>query len=326
MILSALSIIQNFQYLNYIFDAFIVLVTLGYFICGFKRGFARSLWVLFFDIISIVAIIVIWNFVYPLFIGKIPVYGVGLFKKASFAFFYTAFYRFIIKSIIAVILFYIIRFKIFRSILKRMHEYQLEHPKNKRFIGRLFSSICTAGIALIISSGCISLTNEYTKGKLIKNYEAEVQETYAAKYTLKFFDRLVEKMVESDSIIDPHEALVKVLTEDQYTHSDIPNYRGAIFRLVTSSSSEEYLATIKANTNEGLITFSQDLKTWAIYASLDNYDAAFKTLDNVVKPIVNAAVEKGYVYTGDTSKLADFDEYRAEFTSDTYNNIRRIFG
>ena len=100
MILSALSIFQISQYFNYVFDAFIVLITLGYFICGFKRGFASSLWVLFFDIISIVAILIVWNFVYPLFIGKIPVFGTGLFKKASYAFFYTVFYRFIIKFII----------------------------------------------------------------------------------------------------------------------------------------------------------------------------------------------------------------------------------
>ena len=207
-----------------------------------------------------------------------------------------------------------------------MHEYALEHPKKKRFVGRVFSSICTAGIALIISSGCISLTNEYTKGQLFKNYEVEVKETYAAKYGLKFFDRLVEKMVESDSIINPHEAMVKLLTEDQYTHDDIPNYRGAIRRLIVTSSSEEYLALINADTNEGLIKFSQDLKAWAIYASLDNYDAAFDALDAVVSPIVETAVEKGYVYTGDQSKLASFAEFRAEFSSDTYNNIRKIFG
>ena len=326
MILSALSIIQNFQYFNYVFDAFIVLITLGYFICGFKRGFARSLWVLFFDIISIVAILIVWKFVFPLFIGKIPVFGANLFKKAGFAFFYTAFYRFIIKFIISVILFYIIRFKMFKSILRRMHEYQQEHSKRKRFIGRVFSSICTAGVALIISSGCISLTNEYTKGKLIKNYESEVQQTYAAKYTLKFFDRLVEKMVESDSIINPHQAMVKLLTEDKYTHEDIPNYRGAIYRSMVASNPSSYLSLVEADTNDGLVLFSYDLKAWAMYSSLDNYDAAFSALDNLVTPILDKAIENGYVYTGDTSKLADFDTYRAEFTSDTYNKIRTIFG
>ena len=304
MILSALSIIQNFQYFNYIFDAFIVLITLGYFICGFKRGFARSLWVLFFDIISIVAILVVWNFVFPLFIGKIPVFGVGIFKKAGIAFFYTAFYRFIIKFIISIILFFIIRFKIFKSILTRMHEYSLDHPKKKRFIGRVFSSICTAGIALILSSGCISLTNEYTKGQLFKNYDTEVKETYAAKYALKFFDRLVEKMVDSDSIINPHQAMVKVLTEDKYTLEDIPNYRGAIYRAMVASSPESYLNLVEADTNSGLIKFSQDLKAWAMYSSLDNYDAAFETLDKLIAPILDKAIENGYVYTGDTTKFA----------------------
>jgi hypothetical protein len=198
MIAKALSIIQSFQYYNYIFDAIVILFTVGYIIAGFKRGFARSLWVLFFDVITIVSILVIWKFVFPLFIGMIPVVGVGLFKKAALAFLYTAFYRFVIKFILSLIIFYILRCKIFRSVLNKMHEYYVEHTKKKRFVGRVFAAIFTGGIAFILSSGAISLTNEYTKGHVFKNYKEEVSETYVAKYSLKFFDRLVEKMVETN--------------------------------------------------------------------------------------------------------------------------------
>ena len=126
MIAKALSIIQSFQYYNYVFDAIVILFTVGYIIAGFKRGFARSLWVLFFDVITIVSILVIWKFVFPLFIGMIPVVGVGLFKKAALAFLYTAFYRFVIKFILSLIIFYILRCKIFRSILNKMHEYYFQ--------------------------------------------------------------------------------------------------------------------------------------------------------------------------------------------------------
>ena len=304
MILSATSIIQNFQYYNYIFDAIVVLFTVGYFFAGFKRGFARSLWVLFFDVISVVAVLVVWKFAFPLFIGKIPVFGTNFFKKAGLAFFYIAFYRFAIKLVISFIIFFILRFKLFKSILARMHEFDLEHPNRKKFVGRVFSSICTAGIAFIISSGCISLSNEYTKGNLFKNYDTEVNQTYVAKYSLKFFDRLVEKMVDSDSIIDPHGAMVKLLTENKYTYEEIPTYSESLYRAIVASNPSSYLNLINANTNSGLVTFSEDLKAWAMYASVDNFDASFKTLNNLVNPILDKAIEKGYTYTGETSKLA----------------------
>ena len=326
MIAKALSIIQSFQYYNYIFDAIVILFTVGYIIAGFKRGFARSLWVLFFDVITIVSILVIWKFVFPLFIGMIPVVGVNLFKKAALAFLYTSFYRFVIKFILSLIIFYILRCKIFRSILNKMHEYYLDHTKKKRFVGRIFAAIFTGGIAFILSSGAISLTNEYTKGHIIKNYEQEVSETYAAKYSLKFFDRLVEKMVETDSIINPHQAMVQLLTEEKYTHEDIPNYRGSIYRILISDNAEYYLNVISAESNDGLVTLSYDLRAWAMYASLDNFDASFETLDNLVTPILDKAIEKGYTYTGDVSKLANFNDYRAEFSSEAYNKIRTIFG
>ena len=326
MIAKALSIIQSFQYYNYIFDAIVILFTVGYIIAGFKRGFARSLWVLFFDVITIVSILVIWKFVFPLFIGMIPVVGVNLFKKAALAFLYTSFYRFVIKFILSLIIFYILRCKIFRSILNKMHEYYLDHTKKKRFVGRIFAAIFTGGIAFILSSGAISLTNEYTKGHIIKNYEQEVSETYAAKYSLKFFDRLVEKMVETDSIINPHQAMVQLLTEEKYTHEDIPNYRGSIYRILISNDAEYYLSVISAEGNDGLVTLSYDLRAWAMYASLDNFDASFETLDNLVTPILDKAIEKGYTYTGDVSKLANFNDYRAEFSSEAYNKIRTIFG
>ena len=326
MIAKALSIIQSFQYYNYIFDAIVILFTVGYIIAGFKRGFARSLWVLFFDVITIVSILVIWKFVFPLFIGMIPVVGVNLFKKAASAFLYTSFYRFVIKFILSLIIFYILRCKIFRSILNKMHEYYLDHTKKKRFVGRIFAAIFTGGIAFILSSGAISLTNEYTKGHIIKNYEQEVSETYAAKYSLKFFDRLVEKMVETDSIINPHQAMVQLLTEEKYTLEDIPNYRGSIYRILISNDAEYYLSVISAGSNDGLVTLSYDLRAWAMYASLDNFDASFETLDNLVTPILDKAIEKGYTYTGDVSKLANFNDYRAEFSSEAYNKIRTIFG
>lgn len=326
MIAKALSIIQSFQYYNYIFDAIVILFTVGYIIAGFKRGFARSLWVLFFDVITIVSILVIWKFVFPLFIGMIPVVGVNLFKKAALAFLYTSFYRFVIKFILSLIIFYILRCKIFRSILNKMHEYYLDHTKKKKFIGRIFAAFFTGGIAFILSSGAISLTNEYTKGHIIKNYEQEVSETYVAKYSLKFFDRLVEKMVETDSIINPHQAMVQLLTEEKYTLEDIPNYRGAIYRILISNDAEYYLSVISAGSNDGLVTLSYDLRAWAMYASLDNFDASFETLDNLVTPILDKAIEKGYTYTGDTSKLANFNDYRAEFSSEAYNKIRTIFG
>ena len=38
-------------------------------------------------------------------------------------------------------------------------------------------------------------------------------------------------------------------------------------------------------------------------------------LDNFVTPILEEAIERGYTYTGDTSKLANFDDYKAEFLS-----------
>lgn len=326
MLEKAMSFIQNFQYYNYVFDAIVVLFTVGYIIAGFKRGFARSLWVLFFDVISIVAVLVIWKFVFPLFIGKIPVVGVRFLKKAAVAFLYTVFYRFIIKFILSLIIFYILRFKIFKSILTRMHEYYLDHTNKKRFVGRVFAAIFTGGIAFILSSGAISLTNEYTKGRVFKNYEAEVSETYVAKYSLKFFDRLVEKMVETDSIINPHQAMVQLLTEEKYTHEDIPNYRGAIYRILISPNADYYLSLISAGSNDGLVTFSYDLRAWAMYASLDNFDASFTTLDNLVTPILDRAIEKGYTYSGDVTKLADYADYKAEFSSEAYNKIRTIFG
>ena len=326
MIAKALSIIQSFQYYNYVFDAIVILFTVGYLIAGFKRGFARSLWVLFFDVITIVSILVIWKFVFPLFIGMIPVVGVNLFKKAALAFLYTSFYRFVIKFILSLIIFYILRCKIFRSILNKMHEYYLDHTKKKRFVGRIFAAFFTGGIAFILSSGAISLTNEYTKGHIIKNYEQEVSETYAAKYSLKFFDRLVEKMVETDSIINPHQAMVQLLTEEKYTLEDIPNYRGSIYRILISNDAEYYLSVISAEGNDGLVTLSYDLRAWAMYASLDNFDASFETLDNLVTPILDKAIEKGYTYTDDVSKLANFNDYRAEFSSEAYNKIRTIFG
>ena len=200
------------------------------------------------------------------------------------------------------------------------------NTNKKKFVGRIFSAIFTGGIAFIISSGAISLTNEYTKGHIVKNYETEVNETYVAKYSLKFFDRLVEKMVETDSIINPHQAMVKLLTEDKYTHEDIPNYRGAIYRVLISPNAEYYLSLISAGSNDGLVTLSYDLRAWAMYASLDNFDASFTTLDNLVTPILDEAIEKGYTYTGEASKLADFASYKAEFSSETYNKIRTIFG
>ena len=95
---------------------------------------------------------------------------------------------------------------------------------------------------------------------------------------------------------------------------------------MVASSPESYLNLVEADTNSGLIKFSQDLKAWAMYSSLDNYDAAFATLDKLIAPILDKAIEYGYVYTGDTTKLADFDTYRAEFSSDSYNKIRAIFG
>ena len=335
MIAKALSIIQSFQYYNYVFDAIVVLFTVGYLIAGFKRGFARSLWVLFFDVITIVSLIVIWKFLFPLFVGMIPVVGVGLFKKASTAFLYTSFYRFFIKMIMILIIFYILRCRIFKSILRKMHEYYIDHTNKKRFVGRVFAAVFSAGIAFILSSGSISLANEYTRSSnrdessksfIFSNYEEEVNETYVAKYSLKFFDKLVEKMVETDSIINPHQAMVQLITEEQYTFDEVPSYRGAIYRMITASTPEAYLNLVEANTNDGLVTFSMDLQTWAMYASLDNYDASFTTLDNFVTPILEEAIERGYTYTGDTSKLANFDDYKAEFSNEAYNKIRTIFG
>ena len=133
-------------------------------------------------------------------------------------------------------------------------------------------------------------------------------------------------MVETDSIINPHQAMVQLLTEEKYTHEDIPNYRGAIYRILISDNAEYYLNVISAESNDGLVTLSYDLRAWAMYASLDNFDASFETLDNLVTPILDKAIEKGYTYTGDTSKLANFNDYRAEFSSEAYNKIRTIFG
>ena len=41
---------------------------------------------------------------------------------------------------------------------------------------------------------------------------------------------------------------------------------------------------------------------------------------------IEEAIERGYTYTGDTSKLANFDDYKAEFSNEAYNKIRTIFG
>ena len=133
-------------------------------------------------------------------------------------------------------------------------------------------------------------------------------------------------MVETDSIINPHQAMVQLLTEEKYTLEDIPNYRGSIYRILISNDAEYYLSVISAEGNDGLVTLSYDLRAWAMYASLDNFDASFETLDNLVTPILDKAIEKGYTYTGDTSKLANFNDYRAEFSSEAYNKIRTIFG
>ena len=63
-----------------------------------------------------------------------------------------------------------------------------------------------------------------------------------------------------------------------------------------------------------------EITIYDFYSDVKLIDGKSFTISN------KKAIEKGYTYTGDVSKLANFNDYRAEFSSEAYNKIRTIFG
>lgn len=317
----SLSAITEFAYYNYVFDGIIVFFTIVYFFAGFKRGILRTLWYLIFDIISLVAVYCIYKFAFPLFIDKIPVVGVNLIKTSGTAFLFTSLYRVLLEILIAAIAFLIIRFGIFKVILRVMNDHNYTHSKKKNFLGRIVAATLTAGLAFTLSSGAIVTTKRMTKDTLFANYESEMSETYVAQYGETYFLEIYYKMINTNSIADPHDILLGVATDGKYNLDDALYYREAIQDLYIAHDVDKYLNYIKANTNEGLIRFSSDLKIWAIMAEIDGNEVS---LDKVVSPIAKRAVELGYKYTGDVKKLESVSTFKRAFTSETYANIELV--
>lgn len=319
----SLSVITEFKYYNYVFDGIIALFTLIYFFVGFKRGILRSLWAFVFDLVSLAAVFCIYKFVCPLFVDKIPVVLVNLIPSTGIAFALTTMYTFIIEIIISVIAFLIIRCGIFRAILRRIKEHDYTYQKKKNFFGRITAAVLTGGLAFLLSSGAIVTTKKMTGYTLLRNYDAEMSETYVAKYADKFVVKLVNYMIRTDSIANPHDTLVGVITEGNYTYSDIPYYRDAAYRLIVTYDVDKYLSVINAKTNAGLVRFSQDLHVWAIMADVHGTE---KELDEMVKPIAKKAKEKGYAYTGDVTAIAPFYRYQKAFSAETYSYLVEVLG
>ena len=186
MLPNLLSAVTEFKYYNYVFDGIIIFFTIIYLIVGFRRGMLRTFWYFIFDVITIVAIFCIVRFACPLFIDKIPVVLVNTISNVGTAFMLTTLYRFILKVLVIILSYLIIRFGIFGTILRKMKEKDLIHARKKNFFGRIVSAILTAGVAFTLSSGAIVSTRKMTQYTLFRNYDSEMNETFVAKYGDKY--------------------------------------------------------------------------------------------------------------------------------------------
>jgi len=318
----SLSAVTEFQYYNFVFDGIIIFFTVIYLIAGFRRGMLRTLWYFIFDVITIVAIFCIVKFACPLFIDKIPVVLVGSIGKVGVSFALTTLYRFILKVLVIVLSYIIIRLGIFKAILKAMKERDITKSRKKNIFGRIVSALLTAGVAFTLSSGAIVSTRKMTQYTLFRNYDSEMSETYVAKYGDRYIVNLVRTMIATDSIDNPHNTLVKSVTNGKHSFNEIEYYRDAMYRLSIVHDVNAYFTVIDVDTNEGLVRFSQDLHVWAILAEVDNNKDLF---NKMVSPLLEKAVEKEYVYTGEDELLAPVSDFEKLFTEKTYANVTTIF-
>ena len=301
----SLAFLGEFQYYNYIFDGIVILATLIYLMLGLKRGFLRTIWFVVFDVISITAAYCIYKFACPLFVPTIPVVLVGLIPATGIAFMLTALYELILSLLISVIAFLIIRFGIFKRVLTAMDDHDYNIKRRKKTFARICSSLLTAGLAFMLSSGAIVATNRLTTYTFIRNYETEMSETYVAKYGEKAVVSLLHRMINTNSVPNPHDLVVGAATNDKYSYSDV----------------DYYLAIIEIDSEIGYVRFSRDLVIWAAMAEKEG---ATEMLDTLVKPIVEAMHEKGYHYEGDLANLAPVTNHIGTFASDTYSYISSI--
>lgn len=318
----SLSAVTEFQYYNYVFDGIIVLFTIGYLIAGFKRGILRSFWCFIFNLITLAVVFCIVKFLCPLFIDKIPVVLVNLIPNIGISFALTTLYRFILKSLVVVLSILIIRFGIFKFILKSMKENDYKYSKKKNFFGRVVAALLTGGLAFTLSSGAIVATRKMTGYTLLRNYDSEISETYVAKYGDKMIVNLVRSMVASDSMDNPHNMLVGAVTNGEHCFDEMLYYRDALYRLLAVKDPDTYFSIVGKGTNEGLIRFSEDLHVWAVMAEIENNKSL---LNNMVSPLLEKAIKEEYRYTGDVEELAPVYKFESLFSSENYANITAIY-
>ena len=322
MLPNLFSAVTEFQYYNYVFDGIIIFFTVIYLIAGFRRGMLRTLWYFIFDVLTVIAIFCIVKFACPLFIDKIPVVLVNSIPNVGVAFMLTTLYRFILKVLVIVLSYLIIRFGIFGKILKKMKEGDIVHSRKKNFFGRIVASLLTAGVAFTIASGTIVSTRKMTQYTLFRNYDSEMSETYVAKYGDKYIVNLVRTLISTDSMDNPHNMLVKSITEGKHEFNEVLYYRDALYRLAVTKDPSTYLSIIGADKNDGLVRFSEDLHVWAIMAEVDNNK---DLLNKMVNPLLKKAIEKEYKYSGNTEELAPLADFKNLFSEETYANIVTVF-
>ncbi len=316
-----LSVVTEFPYYNLVFDGIITFFTIIYLFIGFKRGFLRTIWQFLFDVISIAGAYCVARFACPLFIDKIPVVLVHMLPSIGIAFALTALYKVIIIFLVGLISFWILRFGIFKKILVAIDDYNYNHSKKKRVLGRIASSLLTAGLAFTISSTVIVATNRMTQYTLFRNYETEMSETYIAKYGEDFVVTVLYKMLETDSIANPHDVVVDSFSNGKYTFEELPYYREAFYRLLAVNSVEYYMEAVDIDNNDGLVRFSQDLVIWGILAEEGNCNSL---LEKFVNPIAKYLVDNGYKYEGEVTRLAPVNEHVAAYSSETYSYISTV--
>lgn len=319
MPISLLGIAIEFHYFNFVFDGAILFFTVIYFFAGLKRGIKRTLWFVAFDIISIVAAIILCKFVCPFYVDKIPALAPKILDLGT-KFFLIGIFKKLITLLSGVIFFLIIRFGIFKKILVLFadRDYNLKRVKK----GRLISGLLTAGLAFTLSTGAIIGSRACLGDLLFRNYETEMSETYIAKHAETFILKATNVLVETESIQDPNGVILNKLTDGKYTLEDFPNYRDSIDRLTLTSNPEEYLNEINASTNEGLISFNQDLHFYFVIAEQGGH---YSILDEVIRPIALKAVELGYRYSGAEEDLFDFKQNQSFVSLETYEALLAIY-
>ena len=322
MLPNFLSALTEFKYYNFVFDGIIIFFTVIYLIAGFRRGMRRTLWYVIFDVITIAAIFCIVKFVCPLFIDKIPVVLVNLFPNIGIVFALTTLYRFILKCLVIILSYLIIRLGIFKAILNKMKENDITQGRKKKFFGRVVSALLTAGVAFTLSSGAIVSTRKMTQYTLFRNYDSEMSETYVAKYGDKYIVNLVRNLIATESMDNPHNMLIKSITNGKHEIGEVIHYRDAIYRLGASHNPYYYFEVIGIEEEKGLIRFSEDLHFWAILAETNNHKELF---NQMVNPLLKHAVEKGYDYNGDVSKLAPLNDFKDMFNEESYSYLTTVF-